>query len=61
MLEAVEANSLGLERLESYQKLQAEAAYQRRKADPRAQAEAMAEWKSIIKSLKHHPKYQERK
>jgi len=61
VLEAIEAGSLDQERLDSYQKLQAEAEYQRRKADPRAQAEAVAEWKSIIKSLKHHPKYQERK
>ncbi len=61
VLEAIESGALGQERLDSYRKLQAEAAYQRRKADPRAQAEAVAEWKSIIKSLKHHPKYQERK
>ena len=61
VLEAVETGALSQERLESYQKLQAEAAYQRRKADPRAQAEVVAEWKSILKSMKHHPKYQERK
>ena len=61
ILEAVESGSLGQERLDSYRKLEAEAAWQRRKADPRAQAEQVAEWKSILKSLKHHPKYQERK
>ena len=61
VLEAVATGSLPQERLESYKKLQAEAAYQRRKADPRAQAEQLAEWKSIFKSLKHHTKYQERK
>ncbi len=61
VLEAVESGSLSQERLDSYRKLEAEAAWQRRKADPRAQAEQLPEWKSIIKSLKHHPKYQERK
>lgn len=61
MLEAVEAGFLNGERLDSYRKLLAEAEYQRLKADPRAKAEQLAEWKSIMKSLKHHPKYQERK
>ena len=42
-------------------KLEAEAAHQVRKTDPRAKAEAIAEYKSIMKSLKHHPKYQARK
>jgi len=57
VLEAVQAGALASERLASYHKLQSEAAYQRRKVDPLAKAEAVAEWKSIIKSLKHHPKY----
>ena len=61
VLEAVEAGFLNGERLDSYRKLLAEAEYQRLKADPRAKAEQLAEWKSIMKSLKHHPKYQERK
>ena len=61
VLLAVEAGSLDRERLDSYRKLLAEAEYQRLKADPRAKAEQLAEWKSIMKSLKHHPKYQERK
>jgi ribosome biogenesis GTPase len=61
VLAAVEAGSLNGERLDSYRKLLAEAEYQRLKADPRAKAEQLAKWKSIIKSLKHHPKYQARK
>ena len=61
VLAAAETGSLPRERLDSYKKLQAEAAYQRRKVDPRAKAEQLAEWKAVFKSLKHHPKYQERK
>jgi hypothetical protein len=44
----------------SYQKLQAEAAFQARKADPRARAEHEAEIKSIMKSFRLHPKYKDR-
>ena len=61
VLEAVEAASLDPQRLASFRKLEAEAAHQLRKTDPRAKAEATAEYKSIMKSLKHHPKYQARK
>jgi ribosome biogenesis GTPase len=57
---AVERGDLDLGRLESFRKLQAEAAYEQRKNDPRAQAAAVAEWKTAMKTLKHHPKYKER-
>ncbi len=62
VLAAAASGSLDQGRLDSYRKLQAESEYQRRKSDPLAQAAAVAEFKSAIKSLKqHHPKYQERK
>ena len=61
VLAAEEEGRLSPERLASYRKLQAEAAYERRRADPRAQAEHVAEWKTAMRTLKHHPKYQERK
>ena len=60
VLAAVESGTLPRERLESYRKLQAEAAYQARKTDPVARAEAVSEFKSIMKSMKHHPKYRDR-
>lgn len=60
VLEAVESGLLDPDRLASYRKLQAEAAYQARRADPRLRAEQEAEWKSIMKSLRHHPKYKDR-
>lgn len=58
---AVENGLLDSERLRSYRKLQAEAAHERRKSDPRARSAAVSEWKSIKKSMKHHPKYRDRK
>lgn len=60
VLEALEAGSLDPDRLASYRKLLAEAAYQARKVDPIARAEEEARWKSIMKSMRHHPKYKER-
>lgn len=58
VLEAVAIGELPTERLESYRKLRAEAEYQRRKADPRAMAEQVAEHKTAMKTLKQvHPKY----
>jgi ribosome biogenesis GTPase len=60
VLEAVEAGALDPARMASYQKLQAEAAFQARKADPRARAEHEAEIKSIMKSFRLHPKYKDR-
>jgi ribosome biogenesis GTPase len=60
VLAAVEEGRLDQDRLDSYRKLQAEAAYERRRVDPEAQAEYVAEWKTAIRTLKHHPKYQRR-
>lgn len=60
VLAAVDAGTLAPERLESYQKLRREAAFQARKVDPLARAEAVAEHKSIMKSLRLHPKYRDR-
>ncbi len=57
VLAAVDDGSIDRARLDSYRKLLAEAAFQRRKSDPRERAAQRSEWKSIMKSLKHHPKY----
>jgi ribosome biogenesis GTPase len=56
-LAAVEEGRLDPDRLASYRKLEAEAAYERRKADPQAQAEHVAQWKTAMRTLKFHPKY----
>jgi len=61
VLEAVEQGEIAADRLASFRKLEAEAAYERRKADPRAMAEAVAEHKTAMKTLKHHVKHQGRK
>ena len=58
--EAVAGGTLGSDRLASFRKLEAEAAYERRRDDPRARAEHVAEHKSALKTLKHHTKRQER-
>jgi ribosome biogenesis GTPase len=60
VLEAVESGDLDPERLNSFRKLRAEAAYEVRKTDPRARAAAEAEWKTAMKTLKYHPKYKDR-
>lgn len=44
-------------RLAGFKKLQAEADYQARKTDPRAQQAALAEHKSALKTLKYHHKF----
>ena len=54
---AIEQGTLSQERLDSFHKLQRELAHLDRKQDVRAQAEQKKQWKSIHKSLKHHPKY----
>jgi ribosome biogenesis GTPase len=54
---AVEDGRLAEERLASFRKLQAEAAYERRRTDPRAQAEYVGEWKTAMRTLKYHPKH----
>jgi ribosome biogenesis GTPase len=60
VLAAVEDGRLAPDRLASYRKLEAEAAYQRRKTDPQARAEHVAEWKTKMRTVKDHPKYRER-
>jgi ribosome biogenesis GTPase len=61
VLAAEAEGRLDPDRLASYRKLEAEAAYQRRRIDPQAQAEHVGEWKTAMRTLKHHPKYQDRK
>lgn len=58
VLAAVERGQLSEERLASYRKLEAEAAYERRRTDPRADAEHVAKFKTAMKTLKYHPKHQ---
>jgi ribosome biogenesis GTPase len=57
VLAAVEAGELDPDRLASYRKLEAEAAYERRRIDPQARAEYVAEWKTAMRTLRFHPKY----
>lgn len=60
VLAAVAEGHLQADRLHSYQKLQAEADFERRKADPLAQASHVADHKTALKTLKYHPKYRDR-
>jgi ribosome biogenesis GTPase len=57
VMAAVEEGRLDPDRLASYQKLQAEAEYERRRTDPQARAEHIAEWKTAMRTVKYHPKY----
>lgn len=57
VIAAVERGALGEDRLESFRKLQAEAAYERRRLDPTARAEHVAEHKTAMRTLKYHAKY----
>ena len=59
VLAAVEAGTLDPARLGSFRKLQAEAAYEQRKSDPRARAAALSDRKSALKTVKYHPKYKD--
>jgi ribosome biogenesis GTPase len=59
VLEALAAGRLDAGRLASFRKLQAEAAFQARKVDPRARAAALAKHKSALKTLKYHPKFKD--
>jgi ribosome biogenesis GTPase len=54
---AVEQGQLDPGRLASFRKLEAEAAYQRRRSDPQARAEHVAEHKTAMRTLRYHPKY----
>ena len=57
VLEAVAQGGLDSGRLASFRKLQAEAAHVLRRVDPRARAAALSDWKTAMKTMKHHPKY----
>ena len=60
VLEAVARGTIDPARLASFRKLQAEAAWQERKTDPRLRAAFEAQTKSMFKTLyKHHPKYRD--
>lgn len=61
MLSAVEAGTLPRDRLESYRKLVAEAGALRRRTDPRARAEAVSDFKAIMKSLRNDPQYRHKR
>lgn len=57
VLAGVESGDLDPARLASFRKLQAEAAFEERKNDPRARAAAEADMKTAMKTLKHHHKF----
>ncbi len=61
VLDAVDQGNLDPGRLASFRKLQAEAAHEVRKADPIARAAAVSDWKTAMKTMKHHPKYKDRR
>jgi ribosome biogenesis GTPase len=60
VLRAVEEGTLAADRLAGFMKLAAAAAYERRRTDPRAMAEVVAEHKTAMKTLKYHPKHRRR-
>jgi ribosome biogenesis GTPase len=61
VLAAVEAGRIDSDRLASFRKLLAEAAWQERKSDPLARAAHEARTKTALKTLfKHHHKYRDR-
>ncbi|MEL6489434.1 MAG: hypothetical protein AAFQ95_05675 [Cyanobacteria bacterium J06621_3] len=49
---AIEEGTLSAKRLNSYQKLQREQAYQNRRQDKQAQSNAKARWKKITKAIR---------
>lgn len=57
---AVERGDLDPDRLKSYEKLQAELAYEHRREDPRAAAENRKHWAAIHKSARAHIKAKRR-
>ena len=54
---AIAEGQLQESRLQSYHKLKRELAYLERKQDARAQIEEKQRIKSIMKSVRHHPKH----
>ena len=59
VLAAAETGALDPARLASFRKLQAEAAYEQRKKDPRARAAALSDHKAALKTVKYHHKYRD--
>ncbi len=59
VLAAEAEGRLSPERLASFRMLQAEAAYQARKSNPRAQRAALSTFKSAMKTVKFHHKYRD--
>jgi len=57
VLAAAAAGTLDADRLASYRKLLAEAAYVERKHNPEARAAQVAKHKSAMKTMRYHPKY----
>jgi ribosome biogenesis GTPase / thiamine phosphate phosphatase len=57
VLAAAGEGSVDTDRLASYRKLRAEAAYIERRTDHQAHAAAVARHKTALKTLKYHPKY----
>ena len=55
--DAIRRGQLAEDRLQSYHKLQREIAHLERKQDARAHLQEKQRIKSIMKSLRHHPKY----
>lgn len=60
VLAAVEAGELDPARLRSFRKIQAEAAYEERRTDPRARAAALSDRKTALKTMKYHQKFKGR-
>lgn len=58
VLAAAESEELDTDRLASFRKLAAEAAYVQRTVDPEARARAVSKHKTAMKTLKYHPKYE---
>lgn len=54
---AVEDGTLAAARLESWHKLQREQAFMERRQDARARSEEEKRFASIMRTMKHHPKY----
>lgn len=57
VIAAAAAGGIDADRLASYRKLRAEAAYLERRDDPEAHAAAVAKHKTALKTLRFHPKY----
>ncbi|MFC1746916.1 ribosome small subunit-dependent GTPase A [Candidatus Neomarinimicrobiota bacterium] len=61
VLTSVQNGDLSAARLGSFQKLRKESDYREKRTDPLAMAAVKREWKTIMKSIKHHPKYRDKR